>query len=189
MDNSSGTFSFSFFSAHHHHGFTLIETMVTVAIVAIMTAIALPNLNTFIVQMRVDNEISEMQRLILTARNAAINSGQNTQLCPLRANDTCDASTDWTGRVGVISADGLIKEKTNIHTGDKLTFAAQNITYNPSGRSNNIALVTFRYCPKGYSDYARGVSLSISGRSYLSSDINGDGKDQDRAGNTIICAI
>ncbi len=183
MDNTSGTFSFS----RNKQGFTLIETMITIAIVAIMTAIALPSLNNFIVQMRVDNEVNELQRLLLTARNAAINSSQNAQLCPLKANDTCKPTTDWSGRIGVISIDGLIKEKSAISTGDKLTFTSQSVTYDPSGRSDNAALITFKYCPKSDTDYARGVSLSISGRSYLSADINGDGKDQDRAGATITC--
>lgn len=189
MDNASHTFSSSFLSVRQKKGFTLIETMVTIAIVGIMAAIALPNLTTFLVQMRVDNEVNEMQRLLLTARNAAINSGQNARVCPLKANDTCKATTDWTGRVGVITNDGLIKEKAAIKTNDKLVFTSQSVTYFPNGRSNNIVLITFNYCPKDHADLARGVSLSISGRSYLSSDINDDGKDQDRTGTTIECSI
>ena len=187
MDNISGTFSPSFVSNRRKQGFTLIEAMVTIAIVAILSAIALPSMSSFLVKMRVDNEVIEVQRLLLTARNAAINSGQNSQLCPLKANDTCKLTTNWTGRIGVVSADGLIKEKAAIHTGDKLNFSSQSITYDAAGRSDNVALITFSYCPKDYSDFSRGISLSISGRSYLSSDINGNGKDQDRAGASITC--
>ncbi|MCI2283147.1 prepilin-type N-terminal cleavage/methylation domain-containing protein [Colwellia sp. MSW7] len=81
MDNLSSTSSFS--PTYRKQGFTLIEIMVAISIVAIMTTIALPSLNTFIVKMRVDNEISELQRLLLTARNLAINTGKNTTVCPL----------------------------------------------------------------------------------------------------------
>lgn len=188
MSNLSGTLSPSFLLSQRKQGFTLIELMVTIAVVAILSAIALPSMNTFLVKMRVDNEVSEIQRLLLTARNAAINSGQTARLCPLRNDDSCRLSTNWTGRVGVVSANGLIKEKAAINTGDKLKFTLQNITYDAAGRSNNNAVVTFSYCPKGYADYSRGVSLSISGRSYLSTDINGDGKDQHRTGANITCS-
>jgi type IV fimbrial biogenesis protein FimT len=50
-------------------GFTLIELMVGVAILAIISTLALPNLNQFLVEMRVDSEISKLNRMIITARN------------------------------------------------------------------------------------------------------------------------
>jgi len=168
-------------------GFTLVELMVTVAVAGILTMIALPSLNDFLVRMRVDNEVIEIQRLLLTARNAAINSGQNAQLCPLAADDTCQITTNWTGRIGVIGADGLIKQKAAINAGDQLEFAFTNITYNAAGQLTNNNFGIFSYCPKGYSDYSRGVEVTLSGRSSLSADNNGDGTDQDRAGTKVSC--
>jgi len=168
-------------------GFTLIELMVTISVAGVLTAIALPNLNEFLVRMRVDNEVIEIQRLLLTARNAAINSGQNAQLCPLAANNTCLNSIDWTGRIGVVSSDGLIKEKAAISTGDELEFAFNGITYNPAGQLTNNNFGTFSYCPKGYSGHSRGVEVTLSGRSSISSDNDGDGFDKDRTGTKISC--
>lgn len=169
-------------------GFTLIELLVTIAVAGIVMTIALPSLGSFTTQMRVDNEISELQRLLLTTRNTAINSGQNATLCPLQADDTCQDTTDWTGRIGIVSIDGLIKEREAIQGGDKLDFTFNSVTYTPSGQLNNNNIGTFSYCPKGFSDYSRGIDLSLSGRAYLSSDINGDGKEQDRNNNNIVCS-
>jgi type IV fimbrial biogenesis protein FimT/type IV fimbrial biogenesis protein FimU len=168
-------------------GFSLIELMVSIAIASIIITIAVPSLSSFTMQMRVDNEVIELQRLLLTTRNAAINSGQNATLCPLNAGDTCQKTTVWTGRIGVVSVDGLIKEREPIQVGDSLNFTLNSVTYSPSGRLDtaNSKLLTFRYCPSGNADFCRGVGLSMSGRTYLSSDINGDGKDQDREGNDI----
>jgi len=170
-------------------GFTLIELLVTIAIAAIAITIAVPSLSSFTMQMRVDNEVTELQRLLLTARNTAINSGEDASLCPLKVDDTCENSRNWKGRIGVVSiADGLIKEREAITSGDSLNFILPSVTYSPSGqlRTANNNFLIFSYCPSGNADYCRGVGLSLSGRTYLSSDINGDGKDQDRNGNNII---
>lgn len=169
-------------------GFSLIELLVTIAVAGIVMTIALPSLGSFTTQMRVDNEISELQRLLLTTRNTAINSGQNATLCPLQADDTCENTTDWTGRIGIVSIDGLIKEREAIQGGDKLDFTFNSVTYTPSGQLSNNNIGTFSYCPKGFIDYSRGIDLSRSGRAYLSSDINGDGKEQDRNNNNIVCS-
>ncbi|OUR75040.1 hypothetical protein A9Q75_18725 [Colwellia psychrerythraea] len=168
-------------------GFSLIELMITIAVAAIIMVIAVPNLSSFTTQMRVDNEISELQRLLLTTRNTAINSGQNATLCPLQADDSCQNTIDWTGRIGIVSIDGLIKEREAIQAGDKLEFNFNSVTYSPSGQLSNNNIGTFSYCPKGFSDFSRGIDLSLAGRAYLSSDINGDGKDQDRNNNNIVC--
>lgn len=68
-------------------GFTLIELLISVSIIGVLMMVALPNLSSYLVKSRVDNEISELHRLILTARNAAINSGKNVTLCPLSSSN------------------------------------------------------------------------------------------------------
>ncbi|PKG86441.1 hypothetical protein CXF85_01695 [Colwellia sp. 75C3] len=173
------------------HGFSLIELLVTIAIAGLIIAISLPNLGSFIAQVRVDNEVSELQRLLLTTRNAAINSGEDATLCPLPLVPTvpasCKVSNDWTGNIGIISVDGVIKEREPIQAGDKLDFTFNSVTYNSSGQLNtNIGeLRLFSYCPKDFADFSRGVALSLSGRAYLSSEVNG--VEKDRQGNVISC--
>lgn len=196
MDNFSGTFSSSFFS-RHHQGFTLVELMVTIGVVAIISAIALPSLNTFIVKMRVDNEISEMQRLLLTARNMAINTGRNTTVCPL-ALGVC--TTNWQNQISVFTNDDnvigtnntfaapdeLVKRKEAIQAGDRLQFSQTSVIYTPTGRIITTP-ANFNYCPRGDADSSRGITISASGRSYTSSDTDNDGKDENRAGSEIVC--
>lgn len=200
MSNISGTFSPSFFSYRYKQGFTLIELMVSIAVVAILSAIALPSMSDFLVKMRVDNEISEMQRLLLTARNMAINTGRNTTICPL-VNGTCTAN--WKGQISVFTnnsnttdnnkydsaSEELVKVKEAIKSGDKLQFGTfARAVYTPEGRLLfPLVASTFKYCPKDEADKSRGIDISISGRSYTSSDTDNDGKDEDRNGAEFVC--
>jgi len=166
-------------------GFSLVELMITVAIAGIAISIAIPGLTSFLAQMRVDNRINELQKLLLTTRNAAINSGQDAVLCPLRVDNTCDNITTWTGRIGVITVNGLIKEREAIKIGDNLSFNSgtargirlNTITYTASGQISTNNFGIFSYCPREGNDYSRGVTLSFSGRTSLSVDDNKDGRD------------
>lgn len=179
-------------------GFTLVELMIAIAIVAMLSAIALPSMNSFLVKMRVDNEISEMQRLLLTARNMAINTGKNTTVCPLSAG-AC--TTNWQDDVSVFTNDvnslvngnafaandELIKVKEAIKSGDKLQYSQKSVIYTPAGRLLTTA-ASFSYCPKGEANSSRGIDVSVSGRSYTSSDTDNDDKDEDRNGDEITCS-
>lgn len=184
-------------SHHQRNGFTLIELMVAIAIVAILSTVALPSMSTFLVQMRVDNEISELQRLLLTARNTAINTGKNTTVCPL-SGSAC--TNNWGNEISVftnsdntlatnnsyVAPDELVKVKASIKTGDKLQYTQNSVIYTPEGRLLNTS-ANFRFCPKDKADLSRGISISASGRSYTSSDTDSDSKDEDRSGNEITC--
>lgn len=183
---------------NHKQGFTLVEVMVAIAVVAILSAIALPSLNNFMVQMRVDNEVTELQRLLLTARNMAINTGKNTTVCPLYSGN---CTNNWQNEISVFTNDTnapgesesfaandeLVKIKEAIKSNDKLEFDFNFVIYSPSGQLIS-SDGTFSYCPKDKADESRGITLSLSGRSYLSSDTNNDGKDEDRSGNEIVCS-
>lgn len=179
-------------------GFTLFELLVTVAILGIVTAIAMPSLSEFVVKMRVDGEISQLQRMLLTARNGAISNEQSVTVCPLNASNVCQ--NDWKGEITVftdIDNDGIfeaanneerIKVKEANTTNDTLTFSYARVTYAPDGFLGGIYNATFKYCPESFSDLSRGIIISkVSGRIYTSFDSNNDGKEENRSGDVITC--
>jgi type IV fimbrial biogenesis protein FimT len=180
------------------NGFTLVELLVTISILAIAMAIAIPNMGTFISKLRVDNEISQLNRLILTARNTAINYEASTTVCPLDNTNNC--TNDWTGEIsvfidndgdGVLDAvdnDTLIKVKEGIQNGDNLLYGQASLRYNQMGTIlGGVSATPFRYCPKGYVKLNRGIIVAASGRSFATSDTDNDDKDEDRLGNEISC--
>jgi len=182
-------------------GFTMLELLVGIAILGIIAAIALPSFSSFIVKTRVDNQISELHRLVSNARNAAINSGQNVTLCPLSSAKKCGSS--WQNELSVFTnsdntpanniifddnTERLIKIKAEASDGDTLNFDQTIIVFSPSGRLISGAYSNFSYCPKGYENFSRGVSISATGRVSTSADIDGSGKEKDRKGNIITCS-
>jgi type IV fimbrial biogenesis protein FimT len=180
-------------------GFTIVELLVGIAIVGILTAIAGPSLGQFIVQSRVDNEISEIHRLVLTARNSAINSGKNVTFCPLNGTS---CSSNWDNELSIftnsdntlannnsyiVANEDLIKVKGKIANGDSLVFSQNIIIFAPTGRLVSGGNGSFSYCPKDNNDLSRGVEISLPGRVYVTSDTDNDNKDENRDGTEVSC--
>jgi len=169
-------------------GFTLIELMVGIAILAIISAIALPNLNDFLIKVRVDNEISKLNRMILTARNTAVSMGQTVTLCPLATDNSCSAN--WGGQLSVFidldddnvfdltDGETLVKVKAEIAQIDQLQYSQSvPITYEATGLLST-ANGNFIFCPEDNTDRNRGISISRNGRATITSDLDDDGIDE-----------
>ena len=74
-------------------GFTLLELMVTIAIVAILAAIAFPSFQTTIRSNRVSSANNEVIGLVNLARSEAIRSGRGGGVCGSSDGSDCDG--DW----------------------------------------------------------------------------------------------
>jgi type IV fimbrial biogenesis protein FimT len=178
-------------------GFTLIELMVSVSVTSILAAIAIPNFNDFIVQMRVDNEISQLHRMLLITRNAAINSGQKAIICPL--DNAFQCTSQWQNELSVFvdvndnkefdNNEKVISYRAAINAEDKLIYGKgrNKITFKPTGQLSGLANGTFRYCPLNHKEKSRGIVVARSGRLYQSSDNNNDGVDENRGNKAINC--
>jgi len=178
-------------------GFTLVELIVSVSIISILTAIAVPNYSNFIVQMRVNNEIAQLHRMLLITRNAAINSGQKAIICPL--DNTFQCTSQWQNELSTFidindnkqfdNNESVISIRGSINIGDKLIYGKgrTKITFKPTGQLSGLANGTFRYCPQSHKNNSRGIIIARSGRLYQSSDVDNDGLDENRGNKEISC--
>lgn len=81
------------------NGFTIIELMITVSVLGILLALAMPDFQRLIQQNRIDSEVSGLQNLLMSARGEAIKRGQTVWVS--------SAGGNWTGALtAFVDVDG-----------------------------------------------------------------------------------
>ncbi|MFZ5454865.1 MAG: GspH/FimT family pseudopilin [Pseudomonadota bacterium] len=131
------------------HGFTLIELMIVVALLAIISAFALPAFQSFIASNRLTSEANELLAGLNLARSEAVRSQRRVVLC--RASATgCVTTADgerwqrWVVFVdndadGVFDASELLREQVitgttlNLVSDETLRAAGNQIAFRPDG--------------------------------------------------------
>jgi type IV fimbrial biogenesis protein FimT len=73
----------------HRRGFTLIELMITISLMSILLALAIPSYQRFIQKARIDTEATNLQSFLMSARGEAIKRGQNIWIS--------NGNLGWTG--------------------------------------------------------------------------------------------
>ncbi len=140
-------------------GFTLIELMVTIAIVAILLAIGLPSFQGSLRSNRVATSTNELMASVSLARTEAIRSTKTAAICASSNGTSC--STDWNqGWIVWTDNDGNntlatseIVRYVQAHPTLSLATAssAGTITFDNRGRANDEQVFTLKPgdCPSG----------------------------------------
>ena len=77
-------------------GFTLIELLITISILGVLMAVALPNLRSFVVSNRLSSDVNNFIGFINYARSEAIVRNQSVLICPKNnASNACVATQFW----------------------------------------------------------------------------------------------
>lgn len=87
--------SLSLIHRHFARGFTAIELMVTVAILAVLTAIAAPSFKPLIERWKVRQVTEELQSTFYVARSEAIKRGGGVTILHNSSATECTTSGDW----------------------------------------------------------------------------------------------
>ena len=84
------------FLKHSQRAFTLIELLITVSVLGVLMAIALPNLRDFVVSNRLSSQVNGFIGLINYARSEAIVRNQSVLICAKQAaNNECSNAEIW----------------------------------------------------------------------------------------------
>ena len=113
------------------HGYTMMELLVTMAIVAIVTAIGVPSFNYIITGTRMGNEIDRMVYDVNFARSEAVKRGTPVMLCPSSNGSICAGGTDWSNGWIALTGSTAIRISPALSSGDTLTgIQGGNLTSN-----------------------------------------------------------
>lgn len=88
-------------SSNRECGLTLIELLVTIAIVGILLSIALPSFREFLVGNRLSSDVNGFIGLINYARSEAISRNQSVVICPKSDSTTACVSSQFWGQYEV----------------------------------------------------------------------------------------
>ena len=135
-------------------GFTLIELLVTMSVAAVVLALAVPSLASFIRSNRLTSAANEMAVTLQTARTSAMSNRARVAVCPSTDGSTCSATLGnrW---IAVMTKNGVstvLRDQT-IHAG--VTVRAST---NLSGGSNR-----FTFFPSGFSVVGTNAAGTVNG--------------------------
>lgn len=122
-------------SLRRSFGFTLVELMVTIAVVAILAAIAFPSFQTTLRTNRVAAANNEILGLVNLARSEAIRSGRGGGVCGSATGAECDGQ--WA--LGLLAFSDPDGEGTLGEAGAALRFVAVNPDMQITGPEEEIA--------------------------------------------------
>jgi type IV fimbrial biogenesis protein FimT len=171
-------------------GFTMVELMITLVVVAILLAAAVPFLGDFTRNNRLVGQSNDIASSIQLARSEAVKQGVNTVICPSSDLTSCsNNAADWQNGWLVFSdfnldgdldagasaplceatEDCLMKTGTGIDYKNTLTTTATLLRFLPTGLASNGGTVTFRLVSdKCHIDQARDIKITIQGHTLVS---------------------
>lgn len=135
-------------------GFTLIELMVTIAVLAILLAVAIPSYQTFVMNSRMASQTNDLITALSLARSEAVKRAANVTVCASSDGATCTGG--WaTGWIVRDAAGTPIRVQQALAGNSTLTGGANvasAITFTASGRTTipttaTDATTTLTLCP------------------------------------------
>jgi type IV fimbrial biogenesis protein FimT len=162
-------------------GFTLVETMTTLAVASILLTATVPPMQDFVIRNRMSTEVNTFLASLYLARSEAVKRLQDVSLCPTTTGISCDNSNNW-DQGWMVYADvdndntyssGDVVIQQNPRLPDRFKNTGQtgpnaNITFNSRGSSNS---GSFSFTDTGGVADPRCLTVSSAGRSYVNSGV------------------
>jgi len=155
---------------HRAQGFTLIELIMVVAILAILAAITAPSMRDFVKAAGVRGASSDFYSALVAARAEAIKRRASVSVAPA-------VGTSWTSGWTVASGGSTFQKADPLPSEVAVKDAATTITYGANGRVSAGAQTVVFYIAGSTTIPARCVSIDTNGLPRVRTDSNKDASD------------
>lgn len=154
--------------ARRQSGFSLIEAVIALAIVAVAATLAAPEFNKLVSNRRVSSAADDLYAALFYARSEAIQRNQNVVIQAIGG----DWSNGWEVPDPANAGSFLLQHAQTRLVAAETTSAATSITYQPSGRLPGGAVPKFTLCDTTHHARQRTVTVDLSG--LPNSSVTGD---------------
>ncbi len=158
-------------------GFTLIESLISLAVVSVLLVVAVPSFAELIADTRLVAAVNNMTLTLHLARSEAIKRAKDVVICKGDSTAGCDKDRNWqdgwivfvdanTDRQWNSATDRLVWTQQALRRGDTVTLhafpSANYFTYHPNGLAGSNG--TFIFCDERGSDAAHALIIARTGR-------------------------
>lgn len=148
-----------------HAGFTLIEMMVVVSVLAVMLSLAMPGLGSLLEAQRLRAAAFDLVGDLTAARGEALNRRQTVLVAPI-------SSGDWTSGWRVTEGGEVLRQRSPVGGSLSVSEAPASIAYDRNGRlSGGDGFVRIELGSSRLSDETRMRCISIDPLGRVRSDI------------------
>jgi len=149
---------------HCRDGFTLVELMVTVAILSILLTLAVPTMRSIIANSYASGISNEFVAALNYARSEAVKRRTNIVMCTSSNGSTCRAdgnSTNWHMGWVILNGAQVMRASAQLDGGATLT-GPSSITYGSTGSAlANTFQLRLTHCTRSNN---RDVTVGVTGR-------------------------
>ncbi len=156
-------------------GFTLVELLITVALVGVVSVIAVPNVQYLIAIYRVKTAATDLHTMLVLARSEALKRNSSVSITPVNASDWALGWSVVSGSQVIARQDaypGIVFSTRNAAYSSK---SVSSVVYTGTGRENSIDGISFVLTSASVASFpARCVVLDPSGRPTVRKDSDSD---------------
>jgi type IV fimbrial biogenesis protein FimT len=155
------------------HGFTLIELMVTVAVMGVLAALAAPSFNGAILSNKLTSYANSFVASATLARSEAIKRNAAVKLCRSSDGLTCAGSGGWQQGWIVLGGTAVIQHQQALSSDYRLTGNLYSLDFQPIGAGVTAANLTLCRATPSAGGQERVIAISASGRASVSTTRTG----------------
>ena len=167
----------------HQNGFTLMELIIVLAIIAIVATLTIPNAGNYVDNNRLAAAAADMASALQTARAESVGRNAPVTICASNQNGTqCSGAPEQWEKGWILFVDSDTDD--TVDAGEEVlqyhepfansvtiratSGADEAITFFPSGRTSISSTQTLVLCDyRGFGEDAKGLVLSILGRASI----------------------